>query len=280
MTEETHDPADERRGLDAVRLLDEPPAREEFRARLRAAFVAGTIAETETGRRFPWIAPIQPAATRAARPWFQSPAARWAALPLAAAAAWLVVVLATAPPGWKVASISGAGVAVIDNHPVPLGHAADLERWIRPGARVSVPDGAEIEIMVPGHMVVQLTGGTEAVIPRASMSGAFSGRLESGEVRVTTGRSFRSLALATPEAKVEVTGTTLAVIREPAGTCVCVFEGRVRVGPSEGAMVDVERMNRRFVFNDGREPDSAGIRDIEGVELGKFRDRVRPMMER
>src|SRR5205085_433042 len=105
----------------------------------------------------------------------------------------------------------------------------------RSGARVRVPSGAAIEIAAAGDMVVQITSGTDATVP--GVPGRWFGRrvegeLESGELRITTGPRFAgaTLALTTPEANVVVTGTTLAVIREPAGTCVCVFDGRVRVG--------------------------------------------------
>ena len=71
----------------------------------------------------------------------------------------------------------------------------------------------------------------------------------------------------------QVTGTTLAVICEDQGTCVCVFEGTVRVGARGAAPEAVTNGRRRFVFHDGRPPESAEIRVVERAELGRFRER-------
>ena len=76
-----------------------------------------------------------------------------------------------------------------------------------------------------------------------------------------------------------VTGTTLAVIRDAEGTCVCVCEGTVEVGPRGGPMARVTRDRRRFVFRDGRPPEDAAIREVEGVELVAFRNRHRARLE-
>jgi ferric-dicitrate binding protein FerR (iron transport regulator) len=94
-------------------------------------------------------------------------------------------------------------------------------------------------------------------------------------MRVTTGASFKGarLSLVTPEAAIEVTGTTLAVICEPTGTCVCVHEGVVRVGPRGGDMLAVPAGRRRYIFNDGRAPELAEIRPVEHVELDAFQAR-------
>jgi len=100
-------------------------------------------------------------------------------------------------------------------------------------------------------------------------------------VRAVTGPAFHGarLAVETPEARVEVTGTTLAIICEPTGTCVCVLDGRVRVGTRGGAgMADVSAGRRRYVFSDGRPDESAAMRPNEHVALGEFRARAMPMM--
>ena len=76
-------------------------------------------------------------------------------------------------------------------------------------------------------------------------------------------------------ARVEVTGTTLAVICDPEGTCVCVFEGVVHVGRKSGPLSPVEHGKRGFVYNDGREPVVATIRETELVKLGMFREQSR-----
>ena len=255
---------DERRTRDAVRGLSAPAARADHRARLRAAFVDGTIA--------PARHPIAP------RPiaWM-----RWAALPAAAAALFLIVGALNRPPSWRVTAVSGSGVAVVDGKRVDLAHRDELEQRIRQGARVVLPAGASIEITSARTMVVEITSGTEAVVPM--LPGRWWGReveaaLAAGEVRITTGRDFRGarLALETPEAEIEVTGTTLAVIREPAGTCVCVLDGEVLVGPRdamiEGGVASIGAGRRRFLFNDGRPMEDAEMRAMEKVKLGAMRD--------
>ena len=66
---------------------------------------------------------------------------------------------------------------------------------------------------------------------------------------------------------------------EPAGTCVCVYDGVVKVGPMGGSMEPVSSGRRRFVFNDGRAPESAEIRPMEITKLGMFRDSRRGFLE-
>jgi hypothetical protein len=86
-----------------------------------------------------------------------------------------------------------------------------------------------------------------------------------------------------PVAAVEVAGTTLAVIIEAAGTCVCVFEGKAMVGrlrAGGGAdMSPVPGGSRCFVFQDQRPPESREIRAEEAVKLAAFRESQRPWMQ-
>src|SRR5439155_1381731 len=143
-------------------------------------------------------------------------------------------------PAWTVLSTTGDGIAIVDETPVPLAHAEELERRLRPGARVVAPEGAQVGLARAAGIVFQGTGGTEFTVPASPgrwFARRVTGAVRHGEIRVTTGPSFRGarLHLDTPEASVEVTGTTLAVICEPAGTCVCVFEGVVHVGAKGAA---------------------------------------------
>src|SRR5439155_21429600 len=97
---------------------------------------------------------------------------------------------------------------------------------------------------------------------------------------ITTGCHFRGarLDIVTPSANVEISGTTVAVICEPEGTCVCVLEGRVQVGEKGGKGVAVEQGRRRFIYNDGREPESAVIRPLEATTLAAFREQKRAVI--
>lgn len=250
----------------ALRGIEIPPADPALRARLRHQFVSGAIETT-----------VRPGAKVVPFPWLRHGTGRWMAAAAAAAAIVVTVLTLDRGPDWTLLATSGIGIVVVDGVPVPLEHREELSRAIRPGVRVRVPESAMLEIANPGNLVVQITGGTDATIP--APPGRWFGRvihagIESGEFRITTGPRFAgaTLAVSSPEAEIEVRGTTLAVIREPGGTCVCVYEGVVKVGEKRGPMVDVGHGRRRFVFNDGRDPELAEIRETEVAKLGEFRD--------
>lgn len=262
--------AAEQRARDAVRGLDAPHADAAFCERLKRDFVTGRIGE----RRVIEL-PIA---------WHRRLAWRFAMAPVAVALLAVTIVLANRGPSWTVLETEGDGIVVVDRTPVPLGHRDDLQRRLRPGARIVMPEDSEIEIATAGGMVVQVTAGTEFTVPASPgrwFARRVAGTVRHGMIRVTTGPGFRGaqLQMVTPEATVDVTGTTLAVICEPVGTCVCVYEGAVRVGAHGGSSESVTNGHRRFVFNDGRSPESAEIRPGEIGNLGRFRDGHRAWLE-
>jgi hypothetical protein len=261
---------EETRARDAMRGLERPRASAAFRERLKRDFVTGRIGEQRVLEL-----PLA---------WHRRLAWRLALAPVALTALAMTVVLANRGPAWTVLAIAGDGVAVVDRTPVPLTHGEELGRRLHPGAHLTVPVAAEVELASASGMVVQVTGGTEFTLPASP--GRWFGRrvvgaLRGGEIRVTTGSAFHGarLHLDTPEATVEVTGTTLAVICEPVGTCVCVYDGAVKVGPRGAAAESVPGGRRRFVFNDGRPPELADIRPVENQSLGVFRERRRAWLE-
>ncbi|OGF15746.1 MAG: hypothetical protein A2W00_01960 [Candidatus Eisenbacteria bacterium RBG_16_71_46] len=256
---------DEARARDAVRALPRPEADAGFRERLRSEFASGRIEAAH---------PRLAGGGRARR------AVVWLAAPVAAAALLLAVSVLNQGPRWRVTAVSGEGIAVVDRRAVPLGHVEELARRIHAGAEVEWPAGASIEITSPGALAVEIEGETLTRVP--TPPGRWFGRevaagLSRGELRITTGPAFRGarLVVRTPEASVEVVGTTLGVICEPQGTCVCVLEGRVRVGPLGGAMAAVEQGRLRYTFRDGRPPVDAEMRPVERVELARLRLRHR-----
>ncbi|MBI1796038.1 MAG: FecR domain-containing protein [Candidatus Eisenbacteria bacterium] len=251
---------DERRARDAVRALEAPRAEPSFRARLKQDFVSGRIGE----RR----------ALVLARPWWRS---AWALAPAATAVAAAIVIILNRGPEWTVMSARGDGIAIVDDVPVPMAHMSEEARRLRPGARVRVPEGASLDLAAAGTLMMEIAPGSDVILPatpRRWFGRAVAARVGSGIARFTTGPSFHGarLAVATPEAGVEVTGTTLAVICEPAGTCVCVFEGVVRVTARGGSSEMVGAGRRRFVFRDGRAPESAEMRPTERTRLGNIHD--------
>lgn len=281
MRDELRDPldADARRAREALDGLSAPPADPAFRAALAQRFASGAIAPAAAGET---VVPFP----RLRRPWHRTPAARWALAPVALAAAFLAVLYLDRGPGWGVMAANGAGVAVIDGRQVPLADAAALARALEPGARVRLPEGATLEIASGRALAIHATPGTEFTVPRSPgrwFSRAAATELASGSLRFTTGPGFAGarLAVFTAEASIEVTGTTLAVICDTPGTCVCVFEGAVRVGPRDGgAMEPVGAMRLRMIKKDGSEPKSASIRPTEAAELGAFRERGREYLDR
>jgi ferric-dicitrate binding protein FerR (iron transport regulator) len=272
--DELRSPAEERT-RQALRSLERPEADPTFRERLRREFIAGTLAPG-------------PRRAEAAGSVVALPRRRWrgwqiAAACGAAAAAVIALVTLNRAPGWELMSATGEGIVIVDRIPVPLGHAEDLSRRLRPGATLRLAAGSEVVVALPGQLAIQITPATTVTLPGAP--GRWFGRhargaLEAGEVRITTGPGFRGarLALETPEAFVELTGTTLAVIREPEGTCVCVYEGKVAVGAKDESPEEVPSGTRRFVFQDGRPPERAEIRPAEIGMLRRFRARGQEML--
>ncbi len=267
---------EEREAAAAVRGLRMRGASSAFRDRLQTEFMTGSISSGLDRSRVREVPGV-----------FRFPA-RWVP-PLAwAAAATLIAVTAIGlnrGPAWQVKDVSGSGIIVVGNLPIPLEHSEQLAAALLPGARVRVPPGATVEVMAPGNLAIVLMAGTDVEMPASP--GRWFGRgvsatLAGGQLRITTGPRFKGarLAIHTPEADVAVTGTTLAVICEPQGTCICVLEGHVDVGARGGEMSVVDEGRRRFVFNDGRGPEVDEMRPTERERLGEFRDSMDEALRR
>lgn len=263
MSRETLGPTtpEEARARDALRALPRPAADPAFRARLRADFVSGRIGQRVTlalpQRRAIWA---------------------WVLGPVVAVFVAVAVPSANHGPAWRVATIEGSGMVVVDQRPVPAQRADDLRRALHPGARLSTVGPVTLELVSERSLMLQIASGTDLTLPEPPprwFGRVTRAAVTSGEIRITSGPAFRGarLTVTTPEAHVEVTGTTLAVICEPAGTCVCVLEGAVMMGPSGGTMEPVPEGRRMFVFRDGRDPEHAGMRDTEVGALSEFRAR-------
>jgi len=180
-------------------------------------------------------------------------------------------------PAWRITGVRGSGAIKVDGAPLAAADASTLGRAIASGRRLEVPDGMELDLRAGRSIAMQCTGGTDLVLPPAPprwFARRSSLHVQSGEIRVATGPAFKgaTLAITTPEASLAVTGTTFAVILEPMGTCVCVYEGRVMVGARAGAAAPIMGGNRRYVFRDGRPMENASMREVEHTKLSAFRD--------
>ena len=100
-------------------------------------------------------------------------------------------------------------------------------------------------------------------------------------MRVTTGLRFDGahLEITTPDATVRLTGTTLAVFAEAAGTCVCVLDGTADVRARRGEIVHVPPGTRCDIWRNGNKAPLAGeIRGTERPRLQDLRDRLQAVM--
>jgi ferric-dicitrate binding protein FerR (iron transport regulator) len=245
-----------------------------YRARVKEAFRIGAIEH-----------PAEGPAEHVAKPGVIVPLPRRRQSALwtgAAVAAAILVALLTGVlnrgPEWTIVAVHGDCDIRLDGVPLALADASTVGRRIEPGIQIEVPPDAEVHLRAGGVIAMQLTGGTELTVPPTPPRW-FGRRAElyarAGEIRVTTGRAFRGarLDVFTPDAAVEVTGTTFAVILEPTGTCVCVLDGTVHVGhKGKVAMTAVPSGRRRYVFRDGREAHEDSMRDMERAKLAMFRE--------
>ncbi len=284
--------AEEMRAREALRTLPPPRAEAAFRERLKAEFTSGTIAEPEArtgavsgapdrGRAGARVASFPRARGRG---FFGRP---WAWIPSAAAAAAAVVFavnLLNTASDWDAVRVSGAKTVNVDGKAVPLEANDEFCKHLTPGARLSVPQGAEVSLICGNQIGLVVRGGSTVSMPAPPgrwFSRTIEMRVHEGEVHITTGRAFQGarLAVLTPEARAEVTGTTLAVICQPGATCVCVYEGAVNVAPLGAAGAMVQGGLRGIVGRDSRAPEIVTIRDDERAMLSKYRDEMRAKLE-
>lgn len=240
----------------ALRALATAEPDAQYRARLRAQFTGGTLVEHS-----PAIVPLR-----------AESGAGWLGVALAVAACLVLgVMLFDQGPAWQVSRVGGEGTVLVGERMLPLREVGDLSAALARGGRVRVPVGAEVELVAPGMMAMTLSAGSDVDVPRAPgrwfQRGAHA-VVRAGETFITTGRRFHGarLTVTTDEARVEVVGTTFAVLRHEEGTCVCVMEGTVRVGAAGEAMVDVGAGVRRFCYPRALGQPSASAPILESSE--------------
>jgi len=265
---------------DAVRGLPPVAADPGFRDDLKAAFASGTI-ESARDAKHERRAPIP-------FPWGRGrPVPTWQTT-VAIAAIILAIVMAgvfNQGPAWRITGVRGTGTVRLDGMSVSVADASALGRPLPAGVRIEVSDGAELDLRADGVMAMQCTGGTDLVLP-PSPPRWFARRaalhIQRGEIRVTTGPTFKGakLTVRTPEAALAVTGTTFAVILESTGTCVCVYQGTVMVGPPGARGVPVRSGRLRYIHRDGSAPSEGPMRGVERDRLAEYLYSQRELMEK
>ncbi|MEP7028875.1 MAG: hypothetical protein ABI960_09800, partial [Candidatus Eisenbacteria bacterium] len=180
-------------------------------------------------------------------------------------------------PRWRVAATQAAhGNVLINDEAVPADDFESVNEALVAGATIEWNGAGDLELVSRGQVALGIAPGTRMTLPAPPprwFARRSEGHLESGEVRLTSGPGFRGarLTISGMQASATMTGTTLAVIQEPMGTCVCVLEGRVHVMAGTHDMGMVPGGQLQQVFADGREPRRAEIRAVERVRLGAMR---------
>ena len=261
--------AEDTRVLERIRGLARPTGEPTFREQLRGDFVSGSFGQRP---RAVAIAPRRPVRFLA-----------WAAGLSAASAVAIVLAVLNQPPGWTALPSGGSGHLVVNGRSIPIRDTAELTRRMRPGSRIRLESTEELDLISSGLLAMQLSPGTEMVLPPPPgrwFARGPRGKVTGGLLRVTTGRRFHGarLAITTPDATIHVTGTTLAVIAEPTGTCVCVLEGTAHVAPHQGKMTRVTPGSSCEVARGGRKPKRGEMRDAERPRLVDLRDRMQAVM--
>ena len=237
-----------------------------YRARVRAAFLDGRLEETARRRGAP-------------------NARRFLPFVAAAALLLLVLILRTSRPGesWMVSRVSGSGSIEVDGRAWNEGVARSAAaKWLRPGARITLGAETGLELVLKGSMVLELAPGSAVVLPRREGDApeSYVGVVDRGVLRICTAPGFRGrrLYVRTPEARVEVHGTTLSVLRDEQGTCVCVLEGSVLVrAANDSTMTSVKPGTRRYAPSGRAAAFTDEIRTEERAVLTDLERRARSL---
>lgn len=248
---------DEERARKAIRSLPKVEADRAFRERLKADFVSGTPAEAT---------PPEPA--RRVRPLWR------VFVPLAAAAALIMAVFLNRGPSLVLSDIAGEGTVTVDGRAIPTERLDEIAKAVRPGARIELSEGVEMDLVFAQTLAMQFTSAT-ATIPKAPAR--WVGRtgkclLEQGELQILTGPGFEGgqLVIETPDGVIQVTGTLLSVVKGDFGTCVCIHRGTAQVGIGANDMEPIPAGKRKVMFADDRPPIITDVAPPHDEHLQEF----------
>lgn len=260
----------EEKARDAVRALPEVPADPAFRARLSREFATGLILD-------------RPPLVRPPRPRWKT-AVRWGYIPAAAAILVVMLLIQNRGPDWILIQSSKHGTAVVDGHVFDLGVKGQALDAFRPRADVALTGDAEITLLSPGVLAMQVAPGTAFHVPNPP--GRWFGKtmrasLGQGELRFMTGPDFPGdrLIVKTPEGEAEVTGTAISVWRQGTTTCVCVLKGTAMIGTDAEDMQPVPAGKRKVMFGDDKKPEVLDIAPEHRDGMIPFVKRVEPYLE-
>ena len=255
----------------AVRGLGLPKANPDFRARLRQEFASGSIR--------PQLKLVPNLARgRGIGPWMGAFAA-------AAAALVLIAGWANQGPRWTVHRLEGAGTITVDDHNFPASQAEQISAALHPGAVLHLSEDATLDLNAGSTMVLELAPGSNVRLPGSPgrwWSRRVAAQVMAGNLRISTGQAFHgaSLMVKGRDAEALVTGTTLTVICDDVGTCVCVREGRVDVRRPNSPMVSVPEGQLMFTPRDGAPSVCHGMRPDERIALDGLLARERSFLGR
>jgi ferric-dicitrate binding protein FerR (iron transport regulator) len=259
---------EQERVAEALRSLAavEPSAR--FRDRLKSDFVAGRLgapAAAPKRRRFFGLRPRQSALVLSAA---------------AVAVCVLVIVGLNRGPQLVVADVTGTGTLTIDGVSAQATDRTALQRLIRPRSRIELPEGVELDLVHGETVIYQLAASTVMTLPERPgrwFGREVESRLETGELRVLTGRDYAGVTMhvETPEGHVQIAGTLVSVFREDPVTCVCVYSGTAEVGIDSDDMQPIQPGTRKVMFSDGRPPMITEIAPPHRDHLIEFETKYR-----
>lgn len=251
-----------------VRALSQPVPASDYRERMKRAFADGTIDSALEPPRAP---------SRRAGLW------SWGVGLAAAAALLLAVNFLNRGPAWEVAQVTGEGEILVDARAFDAAGGGPTAESITPGATVHASGEAQIDLICPGTIALQLPPGTRVTIPNSP--GRWFGResrceLTQGELRLVTGPSFPGarLLIAAPHAEIEITATTVAVIAGADSTCLCVLDGTAKMTRLDGSVETVAAGNRLTVFTAARDPFEEEILPMERMKLQMLQDQAGPTL--
>lgn len=235
----------------SLRGLGEVRAENAFREKLRQQFVSGDFAETVDPAEAAAPAPVVDLPRRKRRSW------GFAVVP-AIAAMLAIIFLNGSDPSWELSAMRGEGSLSINGVEVASADFEAVADLIKPEARIVVPEGLEVDVLMDGVIVLGVVGPMEFTVPTEPQKEPFnySVVVHHGEFRIKTGPDFegRQIVMTTTEGQIEIIGTTIAVFKNDDLTCVCVLAGTANIGKDDHHMDAIPAGMRKVMFADGRDP--------------------------